>query len=134
MHLIALLAEGVTPTLLGGRLFLVGQRVTPKAQALLDEHGDAIARLVAAFAAGTVDRQALAAKFAEVEGWRWPGSAKAPAPWPGRDAFLLGVEPIRCRECKRWDTGRCTRYGKIAAPERAVRCLWAQPRRRAGGR
>ena len=52
-HLVALLAEGATPMLLNGRLFLLG-RVTPKAQALLDAHGAAIARLVAAFAAGKV--------------------------------------------------------------------------------
>jgi hypothetical protein len=79
--------------------------MTPKAQALLDEHGDAIARLVAAFASGAVDRQALAATLADVDAWRWPGLADAAARWPGRAAFLLGVELVRCVECKRWDAG-----------------------------
>jgi len=128
VHLIALLAEGATPMLLNGRLFLLG-RVTPKAQALLDEHGDAIARLVAAFAAGTVDRQALAAKLADVDAWRWPGTADAPARWPGRAAFFLGVELTRCRDCRRWDGRSCTRYGRGVSGERAVRCLWALPRK-----
>lgn len=81
-HLGALLAEGATPMLLNGRLFLLG-KVTPKAQALLNAHGPAIARLIGAFAAGKVDRQALAAKLADVDGWRWPGTADAAAKWPG---------------------------------------------------
>ena len=127
-HLVALLAEGATPMLLNGRLFLLG-RVTPTAQELLDEHGPAIARLLAAFATGKADRRALAAKLADVAAWRWPGTADAPARWPGREAFLLGVELVRCRECKRWDGRYCARYGRLAAPERLTRCLWALPRK-----
>ena len=127
-HLVALLAEGATPMLLNGRLFLLG-KVTPKAQALLDAHGPAIARLIGAFAAGKVDRQALAAKLADVDGWRWPGTADAAAKWPGRSAFLLGVEPMPCTGCRRWDGRYCTRYGRLPSPARPTRCLWALPRK-----
>jgi hypothetical protein len=103
--------------------------VTPRAQALLDAHGAAIARLVAALDANKVNRQALAAILADVPAWRWPGTADTPARWPGREAFVLGVELVRCLDCKRWDGRYCTRYGRLPAPGRAVRCLWALPRK-----
>ncbi len=129
-HLAALLAEGVDVLLLHGQLFLIGKE-TPRAQAILAEHGPAITRLVAALDAGRVSRQGLAAAMADVRGWRWPGTADAPAKWPGgREAFALGVELTRCIDCKRFDGRRCARYGRVTpSPSRAVRCLWALPRK-----
>ena len=128
-HLAALLAEGAEPLFVNGQLFLPGT-VTPRAKALLAEHGDAIARLLGALLAGRVDRQALAAALATDDGWRWPGTVDAPAKWPGRLPFALGVPLTRCVECRRWDGRLCTRYGRLPEPRRAVRCLWALPRAR----
>ena len=90
-HLAALLAEGVDVLLLHGQLFLIGKE-TPRAQAILAEHGPAITRRAAALDAGRVSRQGLAAAMADVRGRRWPGTADAPAKWPGgrEEAFCAG--------------------------------------------
>src|SRR5438874_353220 len=84
VHLIRLLGEGAQPKLINGRLYLAG-RVTSKAQEIADHHAATITVLLAAFAAGTVDRQALAGTFAEDEfgPTSWPGTAEKPARWAG---------------------------------------------------
>jgi hypothetical protein len=128
-HLAALLWEGAEPVLLNGALFLQG-RVTPKAQEIFNAHGPQIIRLTRALESGNVNRQAIARKLSGIQTWTWPAARDAPALWPGREAFLIGVAAIRCVDCRRWTGWECTRYGRLPAPTTAVRCLWAQPHKR----
>jgi hypothetical protein len=148
--LLHLLAAGAEPVLLAGKLYARGPGASSLAGMPLSAR-QRVAHLLAAIASGQVRRADLARPYvgpstwtrkdgaggretvhaaADSATWRWPGTADAPAAWPGGAAFLLGVGRVVCATgCARYDATEraCSRYGWLAEPRRAVRCLWAQP-------
>ena len=75
-RLVALLAEGATPMLLNGRLFLLG-RVTRRRKRFSTSTAPRLPVCSPHLPRARQTARSLAAKLAEVDAWRWPGTADA---------------------------------------------------------